>query len=270
MRARDYVLGTDDDEVVRLGRQHDVWRPIARDAWRRAGVRGGSRVIDVGAGPGFATRDLVDCVGPAGVVHAVERSERFVAALEDGTRKRATANVRIQQADLSFDDIGARDFDVAWCRWVACFVTSPARLVRSIGAALKPDGVAVFHEYVDYASWRFLPRFSSLEEFVTEVMASWRAEGGEPDIARQLPSLLIASSFAIVDVRPLIFAVRPRDPMWQWPAGFVRVGARRLNGLHRLDQHRLSAILRDIDVAEGDETSIMITPTVLEIIAQRR
>jgi hypothetical protein len=58
--------------------------------------------------------------------------------------------------------------------------------------------------------------------------------------------------------------------MWQWPAGFVRVGARRLNGLHRLDQHRLSAILRDIDVAEGDETTIMITPMVLEIIAQRR
>ena len=68
----------------------------------------------------------------------------------------------------------------------------------------------------------------------------------------------------------LIFAVRPRDPMWQWPAGFVRVGARRLNGLHRLDQRRLSAILRDIDAAEGDETTIMITPMVLEIIAQRR
>ena len=142
--------------------------------------------------------------------------------------------------------------------------------MRAIAAALKPEGVAIFHEYVDYASWRFVPRYGGLEEFVTEVMAGWRAEGGEPDIARRLPSLLTASSFAIVDVRPLIYALRPRDPMWQWHAGFVRVGARRLSGLGRFDRHQLTVILRDIDAAESDETTIMITPMMLEIIARRR
>ena len=29
---RDYVLGTHDDEVMRLGLQHRVWRPRALDA----------------------------------------------------------------------------------------------------------------------------------------------------------------------------------------------------------------------------------------------
>ena len=45
----DYVLGTHDEEVARLGLQHRVWRPNAADCWRRAGITIGSRVVDVGA-----------------------------------------------------------------------------------------------------------------------------------------------------------------------------------------------------------------------------
>ncbi len=33
MADRDYVLGTHDDEIYRLGFQHRVWRPRALDAW---------------------------------------------------------------------------------------------------------------------------------------------------------------------------------------------------------------------------------------------
>src|SRR5262245_48840980 len=62
----DYVLGTRDDEVARLLLQHRVWRPRALDAWRRAGFTTGDTIIDVGAGPGHASVDLAQIVGPAG------------------------------------------------------------------------------------------------------------------------------------------------------------------------------------------------------------
>ena len=58
MSERDYVLGTHDAEVERLGLQHRVWRERARDAWARAGIAAGQTVIDVGAGPGYAAIDL--------------------------------------------------------------------------------------------------------------------------------------------------------------------------------------------------------------------
>jgi len=59
----DYVLGTHDAEVVRPGLQHRVWRESTLAAWRRAGIRPGWRVVDVGAGPGYATWDLAELVG---------------------------------------------------------------------------------------------------------------------------------------------------------------------------------------------------------------
>src|SRR3954471_3621912 len=67
-RETDYVLGTHDDEVARLGLQHRVWRSVVTDCWMRVGITHGWRVIDVGSGPGYATADLAEIVGPTGTV----------------------------------------------------------------------------------------------------------------------------------------------------------------------------------------------------------
>ena len=86
---RDYILGTHDDEVIRLGLQHRVWRPVVLDLWQRAGITVGKRVLDIGAGPGYAAIDLAEIVGPAGEVVAVERSTKFVSVIKEACRLRA-------------------------------------------------------------------------------------------------------------------------------------------------------------------------------------
>src|SRR5262249_6332059 len=155
------------------------------EAWQRAGLSDGWRAVDVGAGPGWASFDLADAVGPGGQVLAVERSARFVAALEAERDRRGPAQRRSLQGDLMELEV-AGGHDMAWCRWVASFVSSVPRLVTLVRGALRPGGVAVFHEYVDYGSWRVAPPRPAMAAFVTEVMASWRDAGGEPDVAPRL------------------------------------------------------------------------------------
>src|SRR6266705_6978137 len=101
----DYVLGTHDEELARLGLQHRVWRSVALDCWKKAGITVGSRVLDVGAGPGYATVDLAEIVGPAGEVVALERSSKFVRAMREAVRGRSLTNVRIHELDLMTDDL---------------------------------------------------------------------------------------------------------------------------------------------------------------------
>ena len=79
---RDYVLGTHGEETARLGLQHRIWRPVVLDCWQKAGITIGSRVLDLGAGPGYAAADLAEIVGPTGKVTAAERSANFVRALK--------------------------------------------------------------------------------------------------------------------------------------------------------------------------------------------
>lgn len=239
------------------------------DAWERAGVRSGSRVLDVGAGPGYAAVDLAERVGANGQVLAVERSPRFAAFARERARILNHQNLSVVELDLMEQPIPDTSFDVAWCRWVACVVSSPALLLRRIYDALRPKGTVVFHEYVDYASWRIVPARPNLDAFVAAAMASWRAMGGEPDAARFLPSLLRSAGFDIRSARPLVFALRPTDDMWQWLVGFVRADAPRLHELGRLDADSVRRILEDVDEVEEDPAALMVTPMVLEIVAQR-
>ena len=72
MSEKDYVLGTHDEELLRLGLQHRVWRPVVLDCWQKAGITTGKRILDLGAGPGYAALDLAEIVGPSGEVVALE------------------------------------------------------------------------------------------------------------------------------------------------------------------------------------------------------
>lgn len=267
-RERDYVLGTHDEEIARLALQHRVWRPRVLECWRRAGITVGSRVLDAGAGPGYATVDLAEIVGPTGEVLAVERSARFLRNAREECARRGLTNVRFREQDLMLEPLGVTDLDAAWCRWVAAFVTSPRRLVEILAGALRKGGVAVFHEYADYRAWRLAPSRPGLEAFVTRVIESWRASGGEPDIGLELPTLLSSAGFRISRVEPIVFAISPSDFMWQWPATFIETHVRHLLELGEVDEAWAGSIRRELREAEADPATLMITPLVFEIVAE--
>jgi ubiquinone/menaquinone biosynthesis C-methylase UbiE len=145
MSDGDYVLGTHDDEVARLGLQHRVWRARMLDAWRRAGITLGQTVLDVGAGPGFASIDLAEIVGAHGQVIALERSPHFHAVLRTRAAAQGIANIVTLEQDVSGShDFGEAVADRSWCRWLLSFVLEPRRTVSHIARALKPGAIAIF------------------------------------------------------------------------------------------------------------------------------
>jgi len=259
----DYVLGTEADEIERLGLQHRVWRKRVLAAWQRAGIAAGQTVIDVGAGPGWASAELAEIVGPEGSVVALERSESFLAAI----RSRGLANVEPRAHDVSDAPFGEAVADAAWCRWVLSFVEAPERTVAHIAQALKPGGVAVFHEYADYRAWQMMPPDVELDRFRALVIKSWRDAGGDPDVALRLPEWLDTAGLEIVETRPHIEIVCRDDFTWQWPASFMAVGARRLAAVGYIGEDeagRLGTVLER--AAPGAR---MITPLVAEVIARK-
>jgi SAM-dependent methyltransferase len=263
MNDGDYVLGTRDDEVERLGLQHRVWRGRVLEAFRRARIRTGQTVVDVGAGPGFVTAELASVVGPSGRVIALERSPHFV----DKLRSRGLANVDLREHDVS-QPFGLDGADASWCRWLLSFVPDPAATVHHIGDALKPGGVAVFHEYAAYETWRMMPPNPLHERFRSLVMQSWSESGGEPDIALWLPHWLAESGLEIIDARVLADIITPADETWQWPRAFMETGARRLQELGYIEATEVEAMAVLLD--DPPEGAHMLTPLVAEVIARKR
>jgi ubiquinone/menaquinone biosynthesis C-methylase UbiE len=268
-RESDYVLGTHDEEVARLGLQHRVWRPAVTECWQRVGITVGWRVIDVGAGPGYATADLAEIVGPTGAVLAIERSARFLQAARERCLRRHLENVEFREGDLMELSLGEPGFDASWCRWVGSFVSSPKKLIANIAGALRPGGLAIFHEYSDYETFRFMPVRPALDRFAVEVMASWRASGGEPNVARALPGLLRDAGMRVLEIYPRVRTVAPHEYAWQWVASFIEINVLRLQELGRLTTEEGATVLREFRDADADPESWFTTPMFLEIVARK-
>ncbi len=226
-------------------------------------------MLDVGCGPGYAALDIAELVGPSGRVVAIDKSDRFLRALGAACCERCIGNITAHSADLDAGEFPDVIADHAWCRWVFAFVKNPRALLARIAAALAPGGVIVLHEYFDYSTWRAAPPCSELEEFVSAVMACWRDNGGEPDIALWLPRWLEDLGFEIRSARPIIDVVEPDHLNWTWLATFVKVGRRRLVDLGYLSPSRSESIWQSFANLQATPGIRMISPGVLEIVAAR-
>lgn len=115
-----------------MGRYSVPLAPLFADF---AGVRDGQRVLDVGAGTGALTRELVARAG-AGSVVAIDPSEPFVAALEE-----RFPEVTSQQGSaeaLPFEDAS---FDAVLAQLVVHFMDDPVQGLREMARVARPGGV---------------------------------------------------------------------------------------------------------------------------------
>lgn len=266
---KDYVLGTGDAELSRLGLQHQVWRPHVLSFWHRAGLTRGRTVIDAGAGPGFATFDLADIVGREGRVIAIERSGRYVEFLRSEAKRRDLPQIEVVEGDLLEIEWPKAQADFVWCRWVLAFVADPAKMLARMGGALKAGGAVLIQEYCDYRSWSFMPSLPEQDRFVDLVIKGWRGSGGEPDIARDLPRLLPAAGLALERADAVQFAITPKDFMWHWPLSFIDVNTARQVELGNLTEAEAKTMRDKIHARAAEPSAMMLTPSVLQVVARK-
>ncbi|MFL5380903.1 MAG: methyltransferase domain-containing protein [Longimicrobiaceae bacterium] len=217
---REYLLGTDEDELARLGFQHQVWAGHAADAWERAGFARGQALLDVRCGPGYATLDLARLVGPGGRVHGVDVSARFLAHLRALAEAQRVRNVTAEVLDLTADELPEAAFDGAYARWVLCFVHDPGEVVRRVARSLRPGGAFVVQDYLKYLGVVMAPADPAFDRVFAAMVASWHAAGGDPDIGMRVPGLMRAAGLEVAHVEPRVRGGRPGSGVWEWPRTF--------------------------------------------------
>jgi SAM-dependent methyltransferase len=203
-------------------------------------------------------------------VLAVERSARFLDSARERCASRGVTNVEFREADLMESSLGKPGLRCGVVPLGSCFVSSPKKLIENIAGALRPGGVAIFHEYSDYPTFRFMPVRPALERFSDEVMASWRAAGGEPNVARELPQLLSEAGLRVTEIVPRVRTVSRRDYTWQWPKSFVGINVARLRELERVSDEWAAEVRREFAAADADPNAWFTTPMFLEIVARKR
>lgn len=265
----EYVLGTDREELERLGFQHAVWVQQAYALFERAGLRAGQHVLDLGSGPGFTTFELARLVGPTGWVVACDQSPRFLGWLEDEARRLGFEQVETRVADA--ESIGLEDasLDVVYARWLLCWLPEPLRALEEVARVLRPGGVFVIQDYVDWGAMKLLPTSPAFDAGVAACMRSWAAGEGTINVVDLLPELAPRAGLELEHLAPVARIGAVGSLEWRWIGQFFHSYLPKLVGPGLATQAELEAFRTDWAERTRAGTSHATTPTVANVILRR-
>lgn len=266
----EYVLGTDSDELGRLGLQHQLWAEYSARAWERAGFGLGQSILDAGCGPGYATFDLSNRVGAGGKVFAVDQSQRFLGYLRSQIHARGVTNIFPSLGDVERLELPARVMHGAYARWVLCFVKRPQAVITGVARSLRKGGVFVIHDYYNYEAILVAPQSAIFKKAFHAIAESWRRHGGNPDIGCDLPRLLARGGFEVREVNALVRAARPGSTLWNWPDSFFKIYLPSLVEMKLLTMQDVKKFLREWRERSHDPAAFFTTPPMIEIIAVKK
>ena len=269
-QEHEYVLGTNDAELTRLGFQHRLWSGYALAMWERAGFAPRRRILDVGCGPGFASIDMAYLIAPSGTVIGVDESARFLDHARALAAARGVQNLEFRHGDVQKLDLPATEFHGAYARWVLCFVPDPEAVVAGVAKSLKPGGTFAVQDYVNYRAVMVAPTHPVMGRVAEAVDASVRQRGGDLDVGARLPGIMERYGLRVREVRPLVRIGGPESALWQWPTTFFS------NYLPVLVEHGLLT-RDDREMFErmwtertADPLAFFMSPPMVEVIGEKR
>lgn len=263
-----YILGTDRQELHRLGIQHQVWAVEAQQGWNRAQFREGQTILDLGSGPGFCTQELAFIVGETGKVIGVDKSEGFIQHLKQLAHLHEL-NIEAVAADFNQMQLEPNFLDGMYCRWALAWLPNPKEILRKVYEAMKPGGRMVLHEYYDWGTLQTQPEKPNLAKAIATALKSFKDSEGEIDIGRELPEVLIGMGMKVKSIRPMPKLAIPGEFVWQWPKTFFYSYFPRLVEAGLLSEETKTLALQEMELLEKTPGATICTPLMVEVIAEK-
>jgi ubiquinone/menaquinone biosynthesis C-methylase UbiE len=263
-----YILGTDTQELHRLGIQHQVWASEAQKGWSLAKFSEGQTLLDLGSGPGFCTQELAYIVGAKGKVIAVDLSETFIEHLHKIT---AIHQLPIQGIVSNFNDmkLAPNSLDGMYCRWALAWLPNPKEILQKVYEALKPGGKMVIHEYYDWTTHQTEPYKPKLHKAIKAAMQSFQDSQGEINIGREVPKLYQELGMKVTHIRPMLKMATVDEVAWQWPKTFYHSYFPRLVAAGYLTSEEVNQALLEMAELENTPGASLCCPLMVEVIAEK-
>lgn len=238
----EYILGTDEEELARLRFQHKAWVPQGLALFERGGLRAGDAMLDLGCGPGYTSFELADIVGPTGRVLARDISERFIAFLDRECERRGLDQVESSVGPVEELDLPDGSLDAAYARWLFCWLPDPGVVLSRVARALRPGGVLLCQEYLDW---------------------------GAINIGEQFPTLARDAGLEVEHIRPIARLGAAGSLEWRWLGGFFTSYLPRLVQRGLLDANLHAAWREEWSRRAEDPATHCYTPTMVDMVLRK-
>lgn len=188
-----YVLGHSEQELARLERQGEIFGVETTDVLRRAGVRTGMQVLDVGCGVGDVSMIAAEMVGPTGAVLGIDNAASALPTARARAQRAGYDWLRFAEADLyQFEPTDG--FDAVIGRFVLLHVPDPVAALMHLGRFLNDNAVVGFIE-MDITQAGAVPDMPLLTQCIDWIVQTYRQVGVEPDMGSRLYATFRSAGF---------------------------------------------------------------------------
>ena len=188
-------------EVARLADQASLgWEKEAR-ILEAYGFRDEMSILELGSGPGFVTRLLLDHF-PKAQVTCIERDETLI---EDAKRYLGDRAGQVTFIHASVDGTGLPTgaFDAAYARLLFQHLPDPASAADETGRLLRPGAPFAIYDIDDDLSFVTDPAIPGLDAILDRMRQVQAAQGGDRYIGRRVLRLLKAAGFEDLEMEAI-------------------------------------------------------------------
>jgi SAM-dependent methyltransferase len=213
--------------------------------WTAAGIADGTRVADIGCGPGAVLRLLAERVGLDGVAIGIDADPQAVSMAAAEVADLPHVQVRVGRAEATGLELNS--FDVVMCRHVLAHNGGRETAIVSHLASLSALGGSVYLVDVDASALRLTATDPELHELQDRYRAFQAARGNDLSVGLRLGDLLTEAGMHVerYACRSPVVSVQSgmRPPSWaarnemvaegfatdtdlqRWDAAFARLDA---------------------------------------------
>jgi ubiquinone/menaquinone biosynthesis C-methylase UbiE len=194
------------------GRLRSTFEAVTTTLLDKAGIKRGSRVLDVACGTGEPAIPAAERAGPEGRVLATDFVQGMLEFAREKAARAGLRNIEFRLVDGEQLDLPDASFDAATIRWGIMFMPDPVACLRGIHRALRPGARIALATWgpPDRNPWVAVP-LAVLKRYM-EVPAPAPGQTGIfafADPAR-IKEVLAAAGFVDIQVEPL-------DVLWTGP-----------------------------------------------------
>jgi ubiquinone/menaquinone biosynthesis C-methylase UbiE len=263
-RSNAYVLGSDEQEQLRLDRQAAWLEPATRLLLQAAGIVPGMSVLDLGTGLGHVARLAGQLVGPTGSVVGIDRAVQALAVARQRVEAAGERHVSFVEGDVGRWRTG-EPFDAVVGRLVLFHLADPVIAVRHHVENLVAGGLFVAVDF-DIGGARAVPPVGLAKDALDWVVRAFSAAGASPMIGARLGPILGQAGVKDVKTFGVQHYLPADDPAGAaLLAGVVRSLADVItrHGIATVEQLGLATLEQRIADELRQEQAVLLPPTVV-------
>lgn len=212
-----YVLTTGKQGEKRLNLLHSVYGPGTEKLLLDIGLRPGTKVADIGCGPGVVTCFMALHIGDEGLALGVDASADQLAVGREEAAMKGLKNVRFAQANVYELGLGADAFDLVYSRSLLSHLKNPQDALNEMAKLVRPGGVLVCED-IDMSSIFSTPASSEYKRMVEMLLALSRDRSTDYCVGVHMPGLFTRAGFNDLHVSSYqpVFNTGEKKRYWEY------------------------------------------------------